>query len=54
MDDAISFQERAKSGLEQSSKQSPVPLALARKQAQQLQSKSISKNNPYSNIARTN
>jgi len=45
MNYTLSFEERSKSGLEQLSKQSPVTLALARKQAQQFQSKSISKNN---------
>lgn len=41
----MSFQERAKLGLEQLSKQSPVTLAMARKQALKLktQSKSESK-----------
>ena len=39
----MSFQERAKLGLEQLSKQSPVTLTMARKQAQLLKSKSTSK-----------
>lgn len=44
MNYTISFQERAKLGLEQLSKQLPVTLTMARKQAQLLKTKSISKN----------
>jgi hypothetical protein len=44
MNYTMSFQERAKLGLEQLSKQSPVTLAMARKQAQLLKLKSIIKN----------
>ena len=44
MNYTISFQERTKLGLEQLSKQSPVTLKMAKKQAQQLKTKSISKN----------
>jgi hypothetical protein len=44
MNYTISFQERAKLGSEQLSNQSPVNLAMARKQAQLLKTKSISKN----------
>ncbi len=40
----MSFQERAKLGLEQLSKQSPITLAMARRQAQKLKTQSISKN----------
>ena len=40
----MSFKERAKLGLEQLSKQLPVTLTMARKQAQELKSKSLSKN----------
>ena len=40
----ISFQERAKLGLEELSKQLPVTLMMAREQAQFLKSKSIIKN----------
>lgn len=39
----MSFQERAKLGLEQLSKQSPVTLVMARKQAQKLKTQSNSK-----------
>ena len=39
----MSFRERAKLGLEQLSKQSPVTLTMARKQAQQLKTKSTTK-----------
>ncbi|MFM2213498.1 MAG: hypothetical protein RL427_761 [Bacteroidota bacterium] len=39
----MSFQERAKLGLEKLSKQSPVTLAMAKKQAQLLKTKSTSK-----------
>lgn len=45
MNYTLSFQERIKLGLEQLSKQSPVTLAMAKKQAQQLKTKSISKIN---------
>lgn len=44
MNYTISFQERAKLGLEQLSKQSPVTLAMALKQAQQLKVQSKSEN----------
>lgn len=44
MNYTISFQERAKLGLEQLSKQLPVTLTMARKQARQLKLKSLSKN----------
>ncbi|WP_199509084.1 hypothetical protein [Flavobacterium sp. AG291] len=44
MNSTMSFQERAKLGLEQLSKQSPVTLAMARQQAQQLKTQSIPKN----------
>ena len=44
MNYAISFQERAKLAMEQLSKQSPITLETARKQAKQLQTKSTSKN----------
>jgi hypothetical protein len=40
----MSFQERAKLGLEQLSNQSPVTLAKARSQAQKLKIQSNSKN----------
>lgn len=40
----MSFQERAKLGLEQLSKQSPVTLTMARQQVQQLKNQSNSKN----------
>ena len=40
----MSFQERAKLGLEQLSKQSPVTLMMARKQVELLHSRSTSKN----------
>ena len=40
----MSFQERAKLGLEQLSNQSPVTLAKARSQAQKLKTQSDSKN----------
>lgn len=40
----MSFQQRAKLGLEQLSKQSPVTLLMARKQAQKLKIQSNSKN----------
>ena len=40
----MSFQERAKLGLEQLSKQLPVTLSIARKQAEALRTKSKSKN----------
>lgn len=39
----MSFQERAKLALEQLSKQSPVTLTMAKKQAQLLKTRSISK-----------
>lgn len=39
----MSFQERARLGLEQLSKQSPVTLAKARRQAQQLKTQSNTK-----------
>lgn len=39
----MSFQKRAKLGLEQLSKQLPVTLTMARMQAQQLKLESISK-----------
>lgn len=45
MNYTMSFQERAKLGFEQLSKQSPVTLAMARKQAQLLKLKSITKKN---------
>lgn len=41
---SISFQERAKLGLEQLSKQSPVTLKMAIHQVQVLKTKSTSKN----------
>ena len=44
MNYTISFQERAKLGLEQLSKQSPVTLTMAKKQVELLKTKSISKN----------
>ncbi len=44
MNYTISFQERAKLGLEQLSKQSPVTLAMARSQAQKLKTQSKSGN----------
>lgn len=40
----MSFQKRAKLGLEQLSNQSPVTLTMARNQAQSLKMKSTSKN----------
>ena len=40
MNYTLSFQERAKLGLEQLSKQLPVTLTMARKQAQLLKTKS--------------
>lgn len=40
----MSFQERAKLGLELLSKQSPVTLKMAKKQVQMLKAKSISNN----------
>lgn len=40
----MSFQERAKLGLEQLSNQSPVTLAKARSQAQKLKTQSNTKN----------
>ena len=40
----ISFQERAKLAMEQLSKQSPITLEKAKKQAELLKQKSISKN----------
>jgi len=40
----MSFQERAKLGLEQLSKQSPVTLTMARKQIQKLKAQSNSEN----------
>ncbi|MFM2231052.1 MAG: hypothetical protein RL607_2310 [Bacteroidota bacterium] len=40
----MSFQERAKLGMEQLSKQLPVTLTMARNQAQLLKAKSNSKN----------
>jgi hypothetical protein len=43
MNYTMSFQERAKLGLEQLSKQSPVTLKMAKQQAQQLKARSISK-----------
>ena len=45
MNYTMSFQERAKLGLEQLSKQLPVTLTMARKQAKLLKSKSTSKKN---------
>ena len=39
----MSFQERAKLGLEQLSKQSPVSLKMAKEQVEQLKIKSITK-----------
>jgi hypothetical protein len=39
----MSFQERAKFGLEQLSKHSPVTLKMAKQQLEQLKTKSISK-----------
>jgi hypothetical protein len=39
----MSFQERAKLALEQLSKQSPITLKMAKQQAHQLKSQSISK-----------
>ena len=39
----MSFQERAKLGLEQLSKQLPVTLKMAKKQVQQLKIQSVSK-----------
>jgi hypothetical protein len=44
MNYTISFQERAKLGLEQLYKQLPVTLAMARKQAQKLKAQSKSGN----------
>jgi len=44
MNSMMSFQERAKLGMEQLSKQSPVTLAKARRQARMLSTQSISKN----------
>lgn len=44
MTSTMSFQERARLGSEQLSKQSPVTFAMARRQAQQLKSQSNSKN----------
>ena len=43
MNSTMSFQERAKLGMEQLSKQSPVTLMMARRQAQQLKTQSTSK-----------
>lgn len=43
MNYTMSFQERAKLGLEQLSKQSPVTLKMARQQAQLLKVKSTTK-----------
>jgi hypothetical protein len=43
MNYTLSFQERAKLGLEQLSKQLPVTLTMARKQAQLLKTKSTTK-----------
>ena len=40
----MSFQERAKLGLEQLSKQLPVTLTMTRRQAQQLKTKNHEKN----------
>ncbi len=40
----ISFQERVKLGMEQLFNQSPVTLAMARRQAQHLKMKSTTKN----------
>ena len=45
----MSFQERAKLGLEQLSEQLPVTLMMARKQVEILKSKSISKNKKQRN-----
>lgn len=44
MNYTMSFQERARLGLEQLSKQSPVTLAMARQQAQKLKAQSKSGN----------
>lgn len=44
MNYTISFQERARLGLEQLSSQSPVTLAMARQQAEKLKTQSNSKN----------
>lgn len=49
MNFTISFQERAKLGLEQLSKQSPVTLEMARLQAQKLKSQSMSENKKQKN-----
>ncbi len=49
MNFTISFQERAKLGLEQLSKQSPVTLEMARLQAQKLKSQSTSGNKKQKN-----
>ena len=43
MNYTMSFKERAKLGLEQLSKQSPVTLKMAKQQAQQLKAKSTSR-----------
>jgi hypothetical protein len=45
----MSFQERAKLGLEELSKQSPVTLAKARQQAQRLKTQSSTKNKKQRN-----
>jgi len=45
----MSFQERAKLGLEQLSKQSPVTLEMARLQAQKLKSQSKSESKKKKN-----
>ncbi len=42
MKSELSFQERAKLGMEQLSKQPPITLAMARQQAQNLKSQSKS------------
>lgn len=44
MNYTMSFQERAKLALEQLSSQSPVTLTMARKQAEELKTQSISAN----------
>jgi hypothetical protein len=49
MNYTISFQERAKLGLEQLSKQLPVTLTMASKQARLLQTRSISKKKKQEN-----
>nr|WP_309760020.1 hypothetical protein [Flavobacterium sp.] len=49
MNYTMSFQERAKLGMEQLSNQSPVTLTMACKQAQSLKTKSTSKNKKQRN-----